>query len=360
MMADFENEFEPSPLDKLTKKKIGNIPGVLDWIPETGKQRSLFPYGIAASILLILGFGTALWLRSKSGSGNTTLHPIEATLHWQSDTGPADSLLLRQMQEGMAYPAGAIQIARMGNQFFVLQGPDEAAAETDTLVYHFSVRGKENIQVFFQDSTRMELSPNTILSFHAYPPGTPMKEKQLACNGEALFDINPNYQIPTVVKTLKEKITVLGTLFGLRDYKTEDTSAVFCYGGRVAVKDSNSATTILDSAQRATVRPGSGTKVSKNDFIQAKWSSPELLFDFSNVNLDDAMHEIARWYGMSKVEYIGSMDRKTRGKVFIGQLSRYLTLQQLLSILERYNLHFSIQGSTILVRGNIGRLDHNR
>lgn len=351
-----EEEIDYSRIDRLTKRKIGHVPGVLDWVPSTEKQWSLFPYSIAAAVLLILGLGTLLWLRSKPGPAHMVVkYPIEATLSW----GTADSMVLREMKEGSAYSAGAIQIARMGNQFFVLQGAEEGAPATDRLAYHFVVKGGESIQVFFQDTTRMELSPNTVLTFYVYPRGTLLKEKQLACDGEALFDVNPNYEIPTVVETLRQKVTVLGTLFGLRDFKREDTSAVFCYTGKVAVKDSGRSTATLDSAQRATVRPGHGIQVSKNDFPQAKWSSEELLFDFSNADLDDAMNQIAHWYGMSKVEYIGSPDRKTPGKVYTGQLSRYLTLQQLLSILERYNLHFSTQGKTILVRGSGGRLDHN-
>lgn len=350
IMAE-EEEIDYSRIDRLTKQKIGNVPGLLDWVPDTDRQWALFPYGIAAAIILILGLGTLLWWRSKPGTGNMAIkNPIEATLNW----GATDSMVLREMKEGSAYSAGAIQIARMGNQFFVLQGAEEDRPSTDTLAYHFVVKGGERIQVFFQDSTRMELSPHTILTFHVYPRGTLLKEKQLACDGQALVDVSPNYEIPTVVQTLRQKITVLGTFFGLRDFKREDSSAVFCYSGRVAVKDSGRSTAIINSAQRATVRPGQGIKVSANDFPQPQWSSAELLFDFSNADLDDAMNEIAHWYGMSRVEYIGLINRKTPGKVYTGQLSRYLTLQQLLSILERYNLHFSIQGKTILVRGSGG------
>ena len=89
-------------------------------------------------------------------------------------------------------------------------------------------------------------------------PGCRQSERQITCNGEALFDIDPKYAIPTVIKTLKQEVTVLGTLFKCRDFKTEDTGAVFCYNGRVSVRGSNKTKKILDSAQRATVHPGRG------------------------------------------------------------------------------------------------------
>src|SRR6185437_1066707 len=180
MMAE-EEEIDYSRIDRLTKQKIGHVPGLLDWVPDTDKQWALFPYGIAAAAILIVGLGTLLWWRSKPGTSYAVANAFDATLRW----GAADSMVLRDMKEGSAYYAGAIQIARMGNQFFVLQGAEEDRPSTDTLAYHFEVKGAERIQVFFQDSTRMELSPHTILTFHVYPRGTLLKEKQLACDGEA-------------------------------------------------------------------------------------------------------------------------------------------------------------------------------
>jgi len=358
MMAEEEEAFEPSRLDRLTKQKIGNIPGILDWIPDAEKQRSRYPVGIAATVLLILGFSALLWLRSRPGVLTAT-RPIEAMLHWQLGTNAIDSLALEEMKQDTPYRVDAIQIARMGNEFFIRERQEGRAALKDSLIYHIYLKGSENIQVFFEDSTRVQLGQRSALSFVVYPIGIVQKERQLNCDGEILVDVSPDYQIPTKIKTRRQQIAVLGTFFKLRDYQTEDTSAVLCYRGKVAVSDSASKTTILHAAQRATVLPGRNIKVSSNDFPIAHWSSKELLFDFSNQDLDDAMREIARWYGMPRVQFEGSVDRKTRGMVFTGPLSRYLSLQKLLSILEREDLHFSIRGKTILVEGTGGRLDHN-
>lgn len=357
-----EEPFEPSRLDLLTRKKMGNIPGLFDWMPDADKRRTPFPFGIAATLFLILGLGTLLWFRPKPVPVTIATRPIEAILHWQLGTGTTttDSMALEEMKQDTPYRAGTMQVARMGNEFFVRQRQDRKAAAGDTIVYHFNVKGNENIQVFFEDATRMQLAPNSTLTFVDYPPGTTQKERELECDGEVLVDITPNYQLPTIIKTRRQRITVLGTFFKIRDYKTEDTSAVFCYTGKVSVKDSGTTTAILEGTKRATVHPGGEINVSHNDFPLAKWSSKELVFDFSNDNLNDAMREIARWYGMPTVAFEGSIDRKTRGMVFTGPLSRYQTLQQLLSILDRKDLHFSIQGQRILVEGTSGRLDQNR
>ena len=90
------------------------------------------------------------------------------------------------------------------------------------------------------------------------------------------------------------------------------------------------------------------------DFPQALWSSPELVFDFTHLDLDSAMNEIANWYGFTKIVFQHGVKRNIPGMVYAGLLSRYLTLNQLLSIIERSDLHFSIreQEQTILVSEN--------
>jgi hypothetical protein len=344
-------------LDRLTKQKIGDIPGILDWVPATSKERNLLPYfiKIAASILLILG--AAWWFFHGSQTGETALlHVVEGTLRW-----PSGSIALGEMDEGKAYDAGAILIARMGNQFFIIPGRDSVSDTTVNLSYNFTDDGKEEIQVFFGDTTRIQLSPNSSIDFAAYPSSRPIKEKYLAFHGEALFDIGHHNSVPTVISTSRQTIMVLGTFFKVRDYKSEDTGAVFCYTGKVKVlvNDANSAAKIVYASQRITVDPRHELSVSTGDFPQAQWSSEELFFDFSNMDLDSAMNQIAQWYGKSSVEYRGNVDKKTSGMVYTGKLSRHLKLQQLLSILERDDLHFAIRDHAILVTGSTDRPDHS-
>ena len=346
-----EEKFEPSRLDILTRKKIGNISDLFDWMPDDGEKRSFFSYKIAAAIAVVLGLGALLWIRPQPHATPVAVHPFKAMLHWRLGRVVMDSIALEEIKQDTPYKAGALQIARMGNEFFVRQRQDPKAAQGDTIVYHFNVKGNEEIQIFFEDATRMQLAANSDLTFQEFPPGTTQKERELECNGEVLVNVAPNYQLPTIIKTRRARIAVLGTLFKLRDYSSEDSSAVFCYNGRVAVKDPGAATEILDGGQRATIRLGRGIDVSSNDFPVAVWSSKELVFDFSNDNLNDAMHEIARWYGMPEVKFDLSVDKTTRGMVYSGPISRYLTLQQLLNILERKGVHFSIQGQEILVEG---------
>lgn len=333
-------EIDSSRLDQLLEVEVENI-------DEPIQRRLLPPYSIAAATLVLLSIGW--WLVYRSGMNETApLLPAEATLRWS-----ADSMNLGEMMEGKAYKAGAIQIARMGNEFFVIREPAMTPATAEILQYELNVGGKENIQVFFPDSTRVQIYPNSSISFTGYPSGALLKEKRLSCNGQVLFNASHHCQIPLVIEAPKQKITVLGTLFEVRDYSKEDTGAVFCYTGKVSVKAANN-TRILSAMQRLTTQPKHKIKLSMGDFPQAQWSSPELFFDFTHLDLDSAMNEIASWYGFTKIVFQHGVKRNIPGMVYAGLLSRYLTLNQLLSIIERSDLHFSIQeqAQTILVSEN--------
>lgn len=350
-------------LDRLMKKKFGNIPGVLDWVPEPIQISKILKYAPAAVILMAFAF---IWWFSRSPHTSQTLLPsekpqqtIQATLCWQAvyksgqvaqPTAPTDSITLDEMQEGMAYRTGQAQIVRMGNEVFIRPLLSVKVNEASPMSYTLTHTGLGELQLFFNDSIRVQLYSNTSLTFNMDPAGKISKERIMRCQGEALFDVNHNPQRPFLVKTKKQEVQALGTIFRVLDLHNEDTSAVFCYQGKVSVNNGGLTKTILVNSQRVTVDAAHHIHVSTGDFLNAKWSSPELLFDFSKKNLDSAMQEIAHWYGMPHIQFQPGLDRKTPGIVLAGHASRYLTLPQLLSVLERADLHFSIQGQTIIVK----------
>jgi transmembrane sensor len=314
-------------------------------VTTTPLQRIARPWAIAAGILVVVAGGSIWLFHSSPANQKATYPPIEATLSWPS----INTIKLGEVQEGTALRAGEIQIARTGNEFFIYHLPYTSANVGDTIDYHLDVTGKENVQVFFPDSTRTQIAPNSGIHFRSYAADTSIQEKVTYCYGQVLFDVSHRFLTPFEIESPRQKkITVLGTQFAIRDYTQEDTAATFCFNGKVLVKTPND-TQVITAAQRVTVDRTYGLKVSSGDFPAAHWSSPEQFFDFTDVDLDSAMKEIARWYGVTTVLYRTRVDRKKPGTVFVGPISRYISLSQLLAILDRKELHFSIQGAAILV-----------
>jgi len=109
------------------------------------RRRSFLPWGIAAAILVLVGVAWCFMHRWGMNENISFPPVVKATLQW-----PGGSMNLEEMEEGKAYTAGVIQIARMRNQFFVVRETDKAAATK----YELDVGGNEDVQVFFPDSTR--------------------------------------------------------------------------------------------------------------------------------------------------------------------------------------------------------------
>lgn len=349
-------------LDREMKAKMRHIPDVLDWVAETTWiQRAARPVSIAAALLI---FGFAWWFFGKGDSHVETAlnYPIEATLSWRSNDGLLNlseagkgpdyhSIELGGIPNGLSYKIGAIYVARLGNQIFINRRVDTTTTDADAIEYQVNnISGSGNFQLFIQDSTRTQVYPGSGIAFHIYESGIPLKQKEMGSYGRVLFAVLNNSNTPFIVKTPKQEVAVLGTVFEVRDDNKESTSTVLCYSGSVLVRDPGTAPQELKANQRLTVDSMHTLKVSTGGFpMTPQWSSKERPFDFSDMNLDSAMTEIAHWYALSKVKFDPAIDRKRTGTVFSGKLSRYLTLQRLLSILDRNELHFQIQGQTLLV-----------
>src|SRR5579859_6161322 len=102
---DALRSIDDQKLDRKMKQRMGHIPGVLEWVPETTWMvRAARPWSIAASILLLAS--VVWWFSHTFLTSKTISHqPIEAKLWSQSDT-----IELGKMEEGKAYEAGQIRI----------------------------------------------------------------------------------------------------------------------------------------------------------------------------------------------------------------------------------------------------------
>lgn len=372
------NKIDTRGLDRRMREKAREWPELSGWSPDTSHRPILRRLAVAASVIALAG-GTwwyahrpatdpvsatqhppatrsALEQSHLIGQSLTGLFPVPgasptilATLTWQAkdDHNATNegsfSILLGELQEGKGYIAGRLQIARMGNQFFLHPLSDTGPEKSIATDYTLAIEGSADIQVFY-DSIRIQASPHSLATFTIARSDEQRQLRSMFCSGQFLFDVKANARLPFVVQTPNQQISVLGTCFRIRDFEKEDTSAVFCYNGKVAVNDRNQpSSTFITQSQRITIHRHRQPEISKGDFPEADWTGPELFFDFTGLSLDSIMNQIANWYGYPKVKFRGNPDRTTPGAVYDGQISRYLTLEQLFSILNHTGLHFSIQ-----------------
>jgi hypothetical protein len=109
---------------------------------------------------------------------------------------------------------------------------------------------------------------------------------------------------------------------------------------------------MLDSLaplHQATIVTGNDIKIAENNLPPEKIVWEEGRFDFRHKNLNEAMTEIRIQYSMDTVIYQNEVDTATRGTVLNGLPEKSLTIDQLLGMLNRNDLHFKRNGKTILV-----------
>jgi transmembrane sensor len=166
-----------------------------------------------------------------------------------------------------------------------------------------------------------------------YPTSFQGDRRVVSITGEAYFEVTQDPMKPFTVKTYKDEIIVLGTSFNVNSYADEPHVKTSLSEGTVSINNS-------------VLKPGEaymGGKITTTDLQQdLAWKNG--VFNFHHVKLRDAMRQIARWYDVD-VRYEG----KHVEVEFGGEISRSLTLKQLLSGLEDKDVHFLLNGRILTV-----------
>ncbi|WP_349316248.1 FecR family protein [Chitinophaga sp. MM2321] len=166
-----------------------------------------------------------------------------------------------------------------------------------------------------------------------YPTSFQGNARAVSITGEAYFEVTRDPSKPFTVKTYKDEIVVLGTSFNVNSYTDEPDVKTSLLEGSVHVNN-------------IVLKPGEACrsgKITTTDLDQdLAWKNG--VFNFHHVKLTDAMRQLSRWYDVD-VRYEG----KHTDVEFGGEISRKLTLNQVLSGLQDKDVHFNLKGRTLTV-----------
>jgi ferric-dicitrate binding protein FerR (iron transport regulator) len=150
---------------------------------------------------------------------------------------------------------------------------------------------------------------------------------------------------PFIVSTRNAvNIEVLGTSFNINAYADEPSIDVTLLEGRIQATQFSS---------RVNIRPGqqvcagthAGLTVADDVDLQQVVAWKNGLFQFHNAGLPAVLRQISRWYDVD-IRYEGDMPVRE----FEGKIQRNLTLLQVLKILEKNQVHLTLEGRTIIVK----------
>lgn len=166
-----------------------------------------------------------------------------------------------------------------------------------TILQLLSIPSGKDLMVRLADSTKVIVNAGSKLE---YPSVFDGKERNVALEGEAYFEVEKDEKRPFTVRTEHSLIKVYGTKFNVKDYSGKMT--------RVTLIEGSVSVTNLKSGQTVKLKPGDdvtalpdGTmtcaKVDTDSYVY--WS--EGYFYFDNQPLSEIMESLGRWYNVNIV-----------------------------------------------------------
>ena len=206
-------------------------------------------------------------------------------------------------------------------------------------------RGSKVINMILADGSKVWLNAGSSVT---YPVAFIGKERKVSITGEAYFEVTHDASKPFTVSNGAMNVRVLGTHFNVNAFEDDNSDIkVTLLEGAVKVSVSSPS-----PSERVGVRlkPGQQAQVDKevkvvNDVDLDKvmaWKNG--YFEFDNASLQNVLKQISRWYDVDVV-YKGS----NRPRAFTGEIQRELSLSEVLKILEKNKVNFSIEGRKLII-----------
>jgi transmembrane sensor len=198
----------------------------------------------------------------------------------------------------------------------------------------------QQFQVALPDGSKVWLNAGSSIRF---PTSFVGNERRVEVSGEAYFEISQDAQRPFIAMLRKgDEVVVLGTKFNINAYGNESHMYTTLLEGLVRVQAGNEQK-VLRPGQQSQSGSG-GLKVVNVDVGKAlAWKNGA--FDFEDVTLAEAMRQIERWYDITVVIESGvPVDAP-----FYGQVSRKMSLNNLIRLFEKTDLKFRIENGNKLI-----------
>ncbi|HTI10675.1 MAG TPA: FecR domain-containing protein [Puia sp.] len=196
-------------------------------------------------------------------------------------------------------------------------------------------------QLILSDGSKVWLNAGSSMRFPTTFQG---KERRVEITGEAYFEIAKNPAMPFKIQAGSGEIDVLGTHFNVNAYADEPTVKTTLLEGAVAVKK-ETGVQVLEPGQQAAFGPQGGITLSKNVDVARETAWKDGFFWFDNTDIHTLMRQVSRWYDV-EVIFKGNIEEDG----YTGKIPRNVPLSKMLTILEQYELHFTIEGEKIIVQ----------
>ncbi|HTF29338.1 MAG TPA: FecR domain-containing protein [Flavitalea sp.] len=312
----------------------------------------------AAAIVILVGVGTYLWINKPDTKNLATTSGNKRS---QPNIGPGSNRAVLTLSDGstivldsaadgeLAVQYGRKVIKKNGE---VIYDPNQISVKNVVYNTISTPRGGQ-YKLTLADGTKVWLNAATSIT---YPVAFAGKERNVTISGEAYFEVSKDKQKPFIVDIGgKSTVQVLGTIFNINSYEDEGSIKTTLLEGSIKLTRGamKSATMPAEQLQNSVVvlQPGQqaqistkGIAVASNADIDQALAWKNGLFNFDNAGVKEVMKQLERWYDIN-VEYPSGVPDLQFG----GEISRNLSLADVLEILERTKVHLRLEEGRKLV-----------
>lgn len=310
------------------------------------RMHALQRWGWAAAVILLIGAG-ALYFNRQTRPPQVSV-VAEKT---PPDAAPGKNgaiLTLADGSEMVLDSAGNGVITRQNGTTVVLgnNGLQYTAEDAGTGEVKYNTlttpKGRQ-FAIVLPDGSKVWL--NAASSLH-FPVAFNGKERSVEVLGEAYFEVAKSAEKPFRVKVPgKIDLEVLGTSFNVNAYTNEENSYTTLVTGAVKISlagKSGGAVVLKPGEQLQAGSAGMEVMRSANVDKAVAWKNG--FFNFEGAGLREMMRQLERWYDL-EVVYEGNVPDMR----FFGEMSRTLKLSDVLTGLERSDVHFRLEEGRRLV-----------
>lgn len=313
------------------------------------KNQIWLKVGVAAAMLVFVGFGAHLLL--KPGKGNADKRslaknkpkPIHDVLPGGNKAvltlANGKTITLDSAKNGLLANQGAAQIKKTRDGQLIYESDQDGNTGAEAMNTVSTPRGGQ-YQLVLNDGSKVWLNSASSLSFPAVFKG---KTREVEITGEAYFEVAKNASMPFRVKVNNTVVEVLGTHFNIMAYNDEAEMKTTLLEGSVKINNKQYSS-LLKPGQQATLSQNGPIKVTDNPDADDAVAWKEGIFQFRDAGLETIMRQAARWYDV-QVNFAG----KVPTKEFTGRISRNVKASELMGMLKYMGVNFKIEDKHITI-----------
>lgn len=295
-----EYEGKPSPLAKeaifkelsKTKNEERPIAKVLN------TKEKVYRYAVAASIVLALGIGSYMVVKSTFTSQNTVSKVTQQNIVTESIQPDQEEIIKEPLAIKEPIPS----------------------VETRFSVINYITKEKIKV-IILPDSSKVYINKNSSLSYSTASFND--EERIVELNGEAYFDVAKKSERPFVIHAGRSRVEVLGTSFNVKS--VSGASEVIVESGKVSFssKSKKAKKIILTRGEKGILDPNNKVRqTQKINPNELSWKTRKLVF--SKTPMKEVIYEIERYFGIDievteplvfKCKYTGVFEEPSKEQV---------------------------------------------